>query len=256
MHIFGYSLSTILPTLFSIILLCVRVRSRKIVPLLSIIFNFALYDLMAKQLFAQAPAFKIPFKFSMYPYLCLAALFIGMLVEIIIRVAVKYVRNKMRSTDAPPISGGITMTDIATLYVVFCIFIGFIAPHTLSLLVLAVLVLLAARELRGLAPRWITVCFLVYGGYLIEVTCLSLVCNQTFQSCAGFQLAFESVKRIFTFQEWLNVLANMAFGAALYTLCKKIKEQITPPRELAKETAISATETSSFPGEVESSEGS
>jgi hypothetical protein len=235
MHIFGYSLSTILPTLLSIVLLCVRVRSRKIVPLLSILFNFALYDLMAKQLFEQSAAIRIPFKFQMYPYLCVAALFIGLLVEIILRVAVRWERNKMQNTDTPSISSGINKVDILTLYVVLCSFIGSIAPHTLGVLVLAVFVLLAARELRGLAPRWITVCFLVYGGYLFEATCLSLVCNQTFQSFAGFQLAFESVKRLYTYQEWLYVLANLAFGVALFALCKKFVVQASMSEEVARE---------------------
>lgn len=249
MYLLSFYRPCILPTLLSIVLLCVRPKSRKLVPLLSVILNFALYDLMARQILGETPVFRIPFKLQMYQYVCVTALFIGLLVEIIIRATVRWGKNKMRNTDAPPISGGILMADLLTLCVVLSSFIGFIAPQTLGSLVLVGSVFLAALQLKGSKPRWVLVIFWTYGYYLIAGICLSLTYTQSFQSFAGFQLSFEMVKRLVAWQCWFSLLANLVFGVALYSLCKKFKAQLMALEGPTMPSINSADGSSALPGD-------
>ncbi len=249
MYVIMFCLPFILPTLLSIILLCVRGKGRRIVPLLSIIFNIALYVIMIWSPHGQTPAFRLPFKFMNYPYVCVAVLFIGLVVEMGVRAAGRWSKPTIAGADRPPMNSCISMVDIVTLCVVLTSPMGIIDPRMISSLVWYYFILLAASQLQGLKTRWIMIIFWLYGCLQLVYFALSLAYNPEFRAVTGFRLPQTTIQDFIYWAGWYSLIAHVTFGFAFYSLCKKFKAHLMALGKQIIPSINSADGTSALPGD-------
>lgn len=238
-----------LPTALSIILLCVRGKGRRIVPLLSIIFNITIYGIMNSGSENQGPVFRLPFEYTNYPYVCMAVLISGLIFEMVVRATGRWWRPLIDESDVPTKNSGITMADIFVFVVVLISPIIIFDKQLFSTVIYTLFIIFAASQLKGLKIPWIMGAFWLYGCLQLVYLAISLGYSPAFRALTGFEYSNSTFRTFMFWSGWYALIVHIIFGAAFYMLCKKFKDQIKPSEELSKGSAISADETSALPGD-------
>lgn len=210
------------PTLLALFLIYFRPKSRKIVPSLSVLFNIVLYGIITKSTSGN-PGYMFPTLHIIYPVVCLAALFICLALEIIIRATGRWVCKNRKSEFGLSTVIHPSMSDIMIICIVLISPIVLVAPKMTGDLVLCLLVFLSASRLVGTRPRWIMVAFLLNGCALLAGAFLSLACNPSFQDMTGLRFSPNKVHRGFEWYSYLIIPVSISFGLALYSICKQIR---------------------------------
>lgn len=217
----GLLLYLVAPTLLAILLLCLRAKRRKVVPLLSVIFNIVLFGVVTRQTSGDS-GYMFPVLHIIYPFLCLAVLGIGLIVEIIIRMVARQVCARRNCGGSVSTISRPSFADITLLCIVLISPVILLAPGSTGLLIWCFLIFLSASRLVGTTSRWIIAAFVINGCSVLVSVFLSLANSSSFCNLTGLRLSYKMINMGFTWITWLNIPLNLFFGLALYSLCKKI----------------------------------
>jgi len=213
------------PTLLAMVLLYLRTQGRRLVPFISIVFNIALAIVVALLSSGQS-GHSPPIGYITYPFVCLAALLLGLIIEVVLRVA------RQRSNQGNDLADRtkertLLKKDILTICIVLLSPVVFFSERTTSTLAYFIFILLSAIELTGTKPRWISVVFYLQAGMLLLSLFWERAVNSGLQNTAGMKFFFSPL--FLDCQRHLQMLLMFLFGMAIYALCKKIKQQ---PRDV------------------------
>ena len=209
------------PTLLAMVLLYVRTQGRRLVPLISIIFNIALAIIVFSQSSGQT-GHSPPAGYITYPFICLAALVLGLIIEVILRV------GRQRSNQGNDLADrtkerSLLKKDILTICIVLLSPVVFFSERLTSTLAYFIFILLSAIALTGTKPRWISVVFYLQAGMLLLNLFRERTLNTELYNMAWIQFLFSPL--FCNCQNHLQMLLMFLSGMAIYTLCQKVKQQ-------------------------------
>jgi hypothetical protein len=213
------------PTLLAMVLLYVRTPGRRLVPFISIVFNIALAIVVALLSSGQS-GHSPPAGYITYPFICLAALLLGLIIEVVLRV-VKQRSNQGNDLTDRTKERFLLKKDILTLCIVLLSPVVFFAERLTGTLAYFIFILLSAIALTGTKPRWISVVFYLQAGMILLSLFMERAVNSGLHNTAGVKFFFSPL--FCDCQRHLHTLLMFLFGMAIYTLCQKIRQQ---PRDV------------------------
>jgi hypothetical protein len=215
------------PTLLAMVLLYSRTPGRRLVPFISIVVNIALAIVVALLTSGQS-GHSPPLGYITYPFVCLAALLLGLIIEVVLRVA------RQRSNQGNDLADrtkerSLLKKDVLTICIVLLSPVVFFSEETTCSLAYFIFILLSAIELTGTKPRWISVVFYLQAGMLLLHLFQERSLNSALYKTAGIKFLFSPL--FLNCQRHLQMLLIFLFGMAIYALCQKIKQQ---PRDVVE----------------------
>jgi len=211
------------PILLTIILAAIRPNWRRVVPVLTILIDLALFGFILIKVRGSS-GYGSGYM-TLYPFVCLAILFLGLIIESVFRAATKrFSTGTCKEIDTSELRGRLAIGDRAAIFLVVANTVALLAPKATGHVALCFLVFMSTSRLIGTSNRWIVAALLIEGFSLLLDLSLFLLSSTTFQDLTGLRRLHNSIPLSwFGPYRWFGGLANVIFGVAVLNLCKQIK---------------------------------